>query len=63
MRIFFQFKSTSSGQGVSEAIRLAKKYNGVLAGKFYKIEFKSPDDKNLMKFPKLEDYFKLLRNI
>lgn len=53
MRIFFQFNSTSSGQGVPEAIRLAKKYNGVLEGKFYKVEFKSPDDQNLMKFHEL----------
>lgn len=53
MRIFFQFNSTSSGQGVPEAIRLVKKYNGVLEGKFYKVEFKSPDDQNLMKFHEL----------
>lgn len=53
MRVFFQFNTKSSGQGIPEAIALAKKHNGVLEGRFYKIEFTSPEDKNLSKLYEL----------
>ena len=47
MKIKFQFNSRSSGQGVPEALTLAKKCGGVLDNKFYAIEFDDPRDKNL----------------
>jgi len=49
MKIKFQFNSKSSGQGVPEAISLAKKCGGYLDNKFYVIEFDDPKDRNLGK--------------
>lgn len=47
MKIKFQFNARSSGQGVPEALTLAKKCDGVLDNKFYAIEFNDPRDTNL----------------
>ena len=47
MKIKFQFNARSSGQGVPEALTMAKKCGGVLENKFYVIEFNDPHDKNL----------------
>ena len=49
MKIKFQFNARSSGQGVPEALTLAKKCGGVLGNKFYAIEFNDPRDANLVK--------------
>jgi len=53
LKIVFQFNSKSSGQGVHDAVSIAQKYNGILDGKFYKIQFDSPEDKNLDKLLEL----------
>lgn len=53
MKIKFQFNARSSGQGVPEALTLAKKCGGVLDNKFYVIEFDDPRDKNLVRLFKL----------
>lgn len=53
IKIQFQFNSRSSGQGVPEAIQLAKKCSGFLEGNFYKINFDSPTDNNLSKILQL----------
>ena len=47
MKIKFKFNAKSSGQGVPEAITIAKKCDGVLDNKFYVIEFDNPRDKKL----------------
>lgn len=47
MKIKFQFNSRSRGQGVLEAINIAKKCGGVLDNKFYVIEFDNHRDKKL----------------
>jgi hypothetical protein len=57
MKIKFQFNARSSGQGVPEALTLAKKCGGVLDNKFYAIEFDDPRDKNL------ERLFNLVGNL
>ncbi len=49
MRIEFKFNSKSSGQNVPEAIRLAEKLGGVIKDRFYKINFESPENKDLRK--------------
>ena len=49
MKIKFQFNARSSGQGVPEALKIAKKCDGVLENKFYVIEFDDPRDKKLGK--------------
>ena len=49
MKIKFQFNARSSGQGVPEALTIAKKCEGVLENRFYVIEFDDPRDKELRK--------------
>ncbi|MFX1504677.1 MAG: hypothetical protein ACFFDC_01060 [Promethearchaeota archaeon] len=49
MRIEFKFNSKSSGQNVPEAIRLAEKHNGIIEDRYYKINFDSPEEKDLKK--------------
>ncbi len=49
MKIEFKFNSKSSGQNVPEAIRLAEKHGGFIEDRYYKINFESPEDKDLTK--------------
>jgi len=58
MKIKFQFNAKSSGQGVPEALTMAKKCGGVLKNKFYLIEFNDPRDKNLEKLFDLVGHLK-----
>jgi len=58
LKITFRFNSKSSGQGVHEAVSIAQKCNGILDGKFLKIEFDSPEDKSLAKLLELVGHLK-----
>jgi len=49
MTIIFQFNSKSKGKGVPEAIKIAKKHHGKLDGTFYKIEFDSFQENDLIR--------------
>ena len=53
MKIILQFDSKSKGKGVSEAVKIAKKEKGKLDGNFYRLEFYSFDDKNLLRLKNL----------
>ena len=49
MKIRLEFNTKSSGLGIPDAIRIAKKCNGVLDGKIYKVEFTSEKNNDLRK--------------
>ena len=53
MPVIIQFNSKSKAKNIPEAIKIAKKLKGELDGDFYRIEFDSLEDKDLVSLYKL----------
>ncbi len=56
MKIVLQFNSQSKSKNILKAIKIAKKLNGELDGKYYKLFFKSINDENLLVLSSLVEF-------
>ena len=55
-KIIIQFNSQSKSKNISKAIKIAKKLNGELDGKYYKLFFNSINDENLLVLSSLVEF-------
>ncbi len=58
MKAIFRFNSKSRAKGIPEAIEITKRLNGELEKGFYKIEFDSIKDQNLLRLQQLVGHLK-----